>query len=186
MSMSALNFFAVSGLCIFTAAGFPVFSLALWTCAMLALPKGAGSMCLNTSFAGFLNSSAMVCSTVVSFSGGTSSRSFENSSQYSGGTRSGLWLSSCPSFMYAPPSSSIASLSLFGRSAGSSFSPLLNKGRYIEKPYVLSIPPSPCLFSILITYVILFTFSIISFLYTYFYWVFINCYGFYCIFLPPL
>jgi len=151
MSMSAENFFAMSGLCTFIATAFPVFSLALCTCATLALPSGFASMWLYMSLTGLLNSFIITCSTVLSFSGGTSSSSFENSSQYSCGTKSGLMLSSCPSFMYAPPNSSIAILSLFGRSDGSSSSPRLKNGSCQVNPYLLSMLPSPCFANTLIT-----------------------------------
>lgn len=160
MSMSALNVFVISGFCTFTATAFPPFILALWTCATLALPSGRGSMWLNRSLTGFPNSFDITCSTVCNVSGGTSSCSFANSSQYSCGTRSGLMLSSCPSLTYAPPSSSIDLRSLAGKSEESSVSPRLKSGRCQANPYLLRIPPSPCFASTRMTCVIRWIFSI--------------------------
>lgn len=160
MSMSALNVFAMSGRWTLTATAFPPFILALWTCATLALPSGRGSMWLNRSLTGFLNSCEMTVSTVCSGSGGTSSCSFANSSQYSCGTRSGLMLNNCPSLTYAPPNSSIDLRNLAGKSTGNSVSPRLKSGRCQANPYLLRIPLSPCFASTRITCVIRWIFSI--------------------------
>ena len=143
-AMSALNCAAIWGRRILTATSVPSRSVALCTWATLALPRGLGSMYEKSVSAGLENSCSITEVTVSMGSGGISSRSFANSSENAGVTRSGRKESICPSLMYAPPSSSKAARMRAGRSWGTCVLVRCKKGSVYESPILTRIPESPC------------------------------------------
>lgn len=118
MSMSSVNCFSASGLCTFITISFPSIVFARCTCAIDAEPIGMFSNLVNIFFIGCCSSCSIICFILYVGSGCMSSLRCLNSSQYSLGIRSGLRLSDCPSFMYAPPSCSIIFLIFCGSDSG--------------------------------------------------------------------
>jgi hypothetical protein len=89
--------------------------MASWTWAMEAAATGVSSKSEKTLSRGRPSSAEIISLAAVAGKGGTSSRSFLNSSAYSSVMRSGLEESIWANFMKVGPSSSKASLSLSGR-----------------------------------------------------------------------
>lgn len=148
MSMSSLNFCSIPFFCIFTATVFPSENFALCTCATDAVPNGYLSIFANTLVSGCFSSSSIIFFISLNITGIVSSRRCLNSSQYSFGIKSGLRLSTCPNFMYAPPRFSITFLILCGNSSGSFGLHSLNlliSGNCHFSPYISTKYPNPCL-----------------------------------------
>lgn len=125
----------------------PLRRRALYTWAMLALPRGFLSICLKICVTGLPSSCSMMGWMCVKGTAVTWSSNLLNAVQYSGGTKSGRTLNSCASLMYAPPNSSNAAARRPARSSGSAswMRCLSRTWRRHASPASLRMDPRPCL-----------------------------------------